>query len=392
MKFRRKPRLTVQSATIITAVLAGIGLLLFRLVSLVPNIGRVEHWLPTFRDSLSVIWNTPLELPIVLSSAIVAAVSPVTGVGWSRLPSVLLGFGLLMVAYWLFKRWYGYRMALFGTILLASSAWFLHASRLAAHDIVYPLSMMVLLALAALWHQPTWSKKLRYISAIAVALFLYVPGFIWLLIGVIAFEWRTIARNVKQGKLQSGLALSLGIILLAPLIHFLALDPSGYKPLLGLPAQLPNIVDFGKEFLLVWQHIFIGGYSDPTRNLAGLALIDIFTTVAFIVGIYLYSKHLKAIRTRQLIWLWVVGTILIALQGMVVISLLLPIVTVLAVGGIGYLLHMWLTVFPRNPYARIFGVGLMGLVLLFAVGYNLRNYYVAWPNNAETRAVFTAKQ
>ncbi|CAN5156317.1 hypothetical protein BH09PAT3_BH09PAT3_2230 [soil metagenome] len=390
MKLRFKPRLSLQTYSVIAVIAASVGLLLYRLVSLTPSMQiYVEQRLPTITGALASIYKSPIELPSALSRLIITTFVPSSGIGSNRLPSVLLGFVLVLLAYWLLRKWYGYRLAMFGTILLACSAWFLHASRLGTNDIAYPLSMTLLLVLIALWHQSTWSKKLFYITAVSVALLLYMPGFVFLILGVVFFERRNIFKNIKANKRHAAIALLLGLLLLAPLIRFMVIDWHRYTYILGYVGAMPSILDYVKEYFLTWKYIFIGGYNDPLRNVGSLPIIDIFMTVASFVGIYLYSTHLKAARTRQIIWLWLIGTALIALPGGIPLSLILPIVVVLATGGIGYLLHLWLKVFPRNPLARSFGIGLIGIVIAFSVAYNLRSYFVAWPNNPTTRSAFT---
>jgi hypothetical protein len=68
--------------------------------------------------------------------------------------------------------------------------------------------------------------------------------------------------------------------------------------------------------------------------------------------------------------------------------LLIPLLYVFVATGIAYLLKEWLKVFPRNPVARNFGIGLLVIAIVTSVVYNVRAYYVAWPHAATTKAVF----
>jgi hypothetical protein len=304
------------------------------------------------------------------------------------LPSVLLALLLIGAMYWLLRRWYNYRLAIYGTILLMTAPWLLHVGRMATVTVMYPLAMAVLLVLIALWHQQQRSKWLLYGSAVAVAALLYVPGIIWLLIWAVLLERRNIITSLRSGRWHSLAAIILWLVLLVPLGHMLIENWRLYQPLLGLPSTWPSVLHIGEQFLLTWKYLFIGGYDNPLYNIATLAIVNFLVTIGFVIGLYLYGQHPKAVRTRQLAGFWLIGTLLIAFQGPVAIQLLLPLVLVLAIGGLGYLLHLWLKVFPRNPLARGFGIGIMGLMIAFAVAYNVRNYYVAWPNTAETKATF----
>jgi hypothetical protein len=388
LKLRFNPRFPAQTYVFALVAAVSIFLLTFRLVKLLPGFAIAEQQLLPVRDLLNVIWYQPLELPAHLSRLLVAGLSPYTGIGFSRLPSVLLAFGIILGMYWLLRRWYNYRLALFGAILVMTAPWLLHVGRLATNDIVYPFAMVVTLVLIALWHQQERPVWLLYASAFIIPIIIYVPGMLWLLSWAVFFERRNIVATLKQDAWRTVTALMVGGLLLVPLGHALYRDWHIYKPLLGMPDAWPNVLHAFEQFFLTWKYIFIGGYHDPLLNLAALPLVNFLIAIGFAVGLYLYSLHPRAVRTRQLAGLWLIGTVLIALQGPVSIYLILPIVLVLAMGGIGYLLHLWLKVFPINPLARGFGIGIVGLIIAFAVAYNVRNYFVAWPNNSETKAVF----
>lgn len=387
-KLRLWPRLSLESYTILAVLVTTSALLLFRLVSLLPGMSsKYEAVLPSVSASLHTLWELPVNLPLIISQGFVAAVSSNPGIGLSRLPNVLLALITALLMFWLLRRWYGYRLALFGMFLMLTAPWFLHVGRLASDDIVYPFAMTVTLVLAALWHNPKHGKWLLYVSLATAALLLYVTGAVWLLFGIVLLERRNIWQQLKASKLHTSLGLLLAVALLVPMAHSLLLHWQNLRLFAGLPSTWPSIIDFASQFGRVWQYLFIGGWQNPVYNLGKLPVIDIVVGLLFIVGIYLHTKHPKASRTRTHAYLWIVGTTLIALQT-VSYSLILPVVVVMAVGGVGYLLHLWLRVFPRNPLARTFGIGLMAAVLCFTVAYNLRNYYVAWPGSPETRAAF----
>jgi hypothetical protein len=392
MKLRFKPRLSGQSITVLAILLSSLGFLGYHLSSLTAGLQLREQVLPPVSASLERLWNQPLELPLTMSRLLVAAALPDSGTWQARMPSVALGLLIIMLTYWLLLKWYGYRLALFGITLLITTPWFLHVSRLATTDIVYPFGMIILLALAALWHQSKRRLRLLYMSAVAAAIVLYIPGAIWLLVGIALLERRHLLSSLRAGRHHSIAAVAIGLVLLAPLIHALIVNWHMYRSLLGLPAILPSPLHYLQQFYQVWQHIFISSYNDPLYNIAGLPALDVLTSIAFLVGVYLYAQHRRAVRTKQILYLWLSGTALIALGGPVGLSLLLPVVIVVATCGLGYILHLWLKVFPRNPVARAFGIGLLSLVLVFAVAYNVRNYFVAWPQNATTQALFQAQQ
>jgi hypothetical protein len=68
MKLRvKKLHLSHQAYLLVIVAAAAMGLLLFRLGSLLPGLAAPETPLPSVHDSLSAIWNQPLWLPHTLS-------------------------------------------------------------------------------------------------------------------------------------------------------------------------------------------------------------------------------------------------------------------------------------------------------------------------------------
>lgn len=391
MKLRFPSRVTIPATSTILLVLAAAGLLLFRLGSLLPGLAAIEQPLPTVHDSLHTIWHNPLSLPFSACQLLVAIILPTGGYTASRLPSVLLGLLFVGLLYWLLRQWYGQRLAIFGTLLLITAPWFLHVGRLATNSIMYPLVVTIVLVLAAGWHRRQRPRKLLYLSALLAALTLYVPGALWLLLALVITERRNIRASLKRNRLDTVLSTVIAIALILPLLHGLLFGNTAWQQMLGWYGMPSGVVEYLKQFVMVWAHIFAGGYHQPVYNLAPLAAVNILMALSFVVGMYLYGQHAAASRSRLLLVLWLLGTALIALPGPINASLLLPIVLVLATGGIGYLLHLWLRVFPRNPLARTFGITLMAIVVVFAVAYNIREYYIAWPHNHATRQAFSRK-
>jgi hypothetical protein len=391
MKLRPPSRVTIPATSTILLIVAACGLLLFRLGSLLPGLAGVEQPLPTVHASLHTLWHDPLSLPFLMSQLLVAAILPTGGYTASRLPSVVLGLMFVGLLYWLLRQWYGQRLAIFGTLLLITAPWFLHVGRLATDSIVYPLIITIILVVAAAWHKQQRPRKLLYISAVLAALVFYVPGTLWMLLPLVIIEHRNIRLSLKRNRLDAALSTFLAIILVLPLLHGIFFGSTQWQQVLGWYGAPSGVIEYLKQFVLVWAHIFVGGYHQPVYNLAPLAAVNILMALSFVVGIYLYGQHAGAARSRLLVILWLVGTALIALPGPINASLLLPIVLVLATGGIGYLLHLWLHVFPRNPLARTFGITLMAVVVVFAIAYNVREYYIAWPHNHATQQTFSRK-
>jgi len=385
----RVPRWSELSISTVFLAVFALFLLIFKLGSLTHgNLAAAEQPLPSVHASVSALWQQPLNAPFTLVQLLVALILPTTGVGSSRLPAVLIGAAFLLLMYWLLRQWYGQRLTVFSMLLLVSTPWFLHVARLATPDILYPLAMLTVLALGALWHRTERPGWLLPFSAAVFALLLYVPGAIWLSLILVVLRYRNVVGDSLTHKRLSMLSVVIWAVLIMPLLHWL-LATHNLSRWLGYSGQWPGVLHYLHDFVAVWFHIFIGHWQQPLYNVGGMPVIDIAMTIGFLVGLYLYAEHLRAPRTRFLVLLWLAATALIALPGGAHLSLLLPIVVVFVTGGLGYLLHRWLKVFPRNPLARGFGMTLIFLVVAFAVLYNLVNYYEAWPHNLEAEQTFS---
>jgi hypothetical protein len=85
----------------------------------------------------------------------------------------------------------------------------------------------------------------------------------------------------------------------------------------------------------------------------------------------------------------VFGIILGALgQVTIGIVLLLPFVYSVIAAGISYILDEWYSVFPRNPFARSFGLILVIFIVLMSIYYQSTRFFVVWPQTPETRSVY----
>ncbi|HSX46012.1 MAG TPA: hypothetical protein VLG27_03360 [Candidatus Saccharimonadia bacterium] len=335
------------------------------------------------------IYHSPIYLPLKLVRSVFFFVFPAHGQTITRLPNVVFGV-LSVVAFtaliWL---WHSRRTAILTGLLFATGAWTLHASRLASFDVMYLWAMPTLLLINALLYRHYERADAWYGSLLVMGLMLYIPGMVWLLL-LNAFFLRV---KLWEGWKSHGLwwqrSLSvLAVLIWLPLLIVDLLRHGQLVQWLGLPVHLAGPAQLLKHLVAVPVHLLVRGPQYPDIWLGKSPVLDIFTLVACLIGIYFYASHLKAGRSQLLAAFAVAGWLLVALAGPVGLSLLVPLLYVAAATGIAYLLHEWLKVFPRNPLARGLGIGLICVVVAAACVYNLRDYFVAFPNDRTTRATF----
>ncbi|HSX32487.1 MAG TPA: hypothetical protein VLF43_04435, partial [Candidatus Saccharimonadales bacterium] len=219
---------------------------------------------------------------------------------------------------------------------------------------------------------------------------LYVPGMIWFVLIGMLWYWKRIDRLFKKRLTAVGIGAVLVLAAIAPLGWAVFHNLDIGKQLLGLPVHgWPSPISALGALIDVPLAIMWRGPLDPVHWLGRLPLVDVFTLAMFGLGLYTYGRYARLGRSTLTALILVLGSLLIALGGGVTLSIIVPFVYIVAAVGTDFMLEYWYRIFPRNIIAQGVGALLLSFAIIIAVWYNLRHYYVAWPNAPETRAVFT---
>ncbi len=382
---------------VIISVIVGLAaiffLLTYHLGSIMPGITSGESSFYGLKLGWHGLYQNPLNLPInVLYSIIFKFLSPVS-MTLLRVPSAITGAATIIALYVLLHLWYGQRTAIFGSILFAASAWTLHVSRLADFNVEYLAAITFFFLSTAILQKKLNSRYVYWLINLAWSLLLYVPGMVFLIAYNVYRQRADVGYGMKiQDDFKSKLAYVFSALIWLPLIgRYLVRSPKNILNWLGLPQHFASPLHIVKEFGAVFYHIFIRGPLLPNLWLGRLPILDIFGVIAALTGIYFYAVHIKATRTHLLFVSFLIGAILIALEGPVSLSIVIPIIYIFIAAGLAYLLNQWLSVFPKNPIARSLGYILISLAIAMSVVYNLRSYFVAWPHNSASISVFDVK-
>lgn len=366
-------------------------LLFWRLGTLLPGYTQAEA--QTFQSSTSLrgIFDQPVDAPFTLITYGLSYLSAHSYL-FTRITAIIFGLATLAAFCWLAQYWFGRRTALFATILFGTSAWFLHTARLGTPDILL-FGVLALIA-CSVWLKRTNSRvALLFCFAIASGL-LYVPGMIWIVaIGTI-FYWRTI-RNAFRRELW---LVSVGVFMilsaLLPIAWAIYRTPELWKTFLGLPAVgWPNWSAVAHNLYEIPASFFVRFFdATPDIWLGKLPILDVFSMAMVFIGGYVCIKHRRLTRVKLIGFALLVGLVLASLEGAVSISILVPFIYLVVAAGLGYIIEQWLKVFPRNPIPRFLAIGLISVAVLAASGYSLRHYFSAWPENRDTRAVYSVNE
>lgn len=380
-----------QPSTLYIVLLMIVGALLWVKLGSLPG-GYSTNELRTFESSTSLrsLVDYPLNAPF---TAIIHGLTYLTqhSLLLGRLLATAIGLLTLTCFYWLVRHWHGERTAVIGTILFGASAWFLHTSRLGTPDVLL-FGLLIFVACGV------WLKRSQKVLPLLLcfglaAILLYVPGMVWFIMAAAIWQWRTIDRVFKRHLWAvSGGALLL-LAALVPLGLAIYHDLSLAKILAGLPAiGWPEPLAALKQLANVPLDLFVRNQPNPETWLGRVPVLDLFSTVMFALGGYLYGRKLGLGRSQLLCAVLILGSLLICLGGGISLTLIVPFVYILVAAGAGYLCDQWVRVFPRNPIARGIGFGLLTLAILSACSFYLRHYFIAWPHSQVTKTIFVVQE
>jgi hypothetical protein len=277
-----------------------------------------------------------------------------------------------------------------GFVIMVTSAWFLHVGRFVGVDIEYFAGILSLLAIHVGLYDHDKRRFMIYIWLLTNLILLFIPGFIWFIL--LSLVWQRAELLVAWHKL-SPLVNRVGWLILAAigvgaLIWSFVRTPHLIMTWLGLPQHFAAWTTVLRQLADTLGAFVYHAPQNSQLWLGRLPILNIFLIVMLLAGLVFYAKHWQAIRTRMIASYCLLGVILVSLGGPVNLSVIVPVVYLVIVAGIAYILHFWLSVYPRNPLARGFGFALLSAVIAVSCFYGLQQYFVAWPNNPQTIAVY----
>lgn len=300
---------------------------------------------------------------------------------WSiKLPSIIIAVFAALFIILLLNRWFKNDVAIVGSVLTTLSTAFLFlagngtpiimcifwlalilwlGSKIVGNDHVNPFLVIAFFASIAL---STYTPHLLYVAfAVAAA-------------GIIHPHLRFALKQLSFWQLL----LSFGVFALAiaPLVIGCAVKPDNIQSLLFMPAfSLGNFVHNISDafapffsFSLVYDSIFLA-------PLFGLA-----TVVIVIIGILASVGKMFTSRNTVVSLLVIYAIIISGFNSNVAISIIIPI-AVLTAAGVESIVEKWYSLFPENPYAHLFGIVpmviVMGMIIISSQTHYVFGYHYA---------------
>lgn len=277
-----------------------------------------------------------------------------------KLPSLILGFLSAIGMLLLLRMWFRRNVSVLTAIIVITTGQFLFVAQSGTPSIMYVFfSIWLLVAAMMISRRAKWAGVWKMILFGAVALSLYTPLSLYILIAlasaiVLHPHLRYLVRQLSKVKLI--LAGVGSLILLVPLGYGLWLQPQIGLTLLGIPSAWPDIwanaLQLGRQYL---------DFISPTSSTIMTPLFGLGSMILIALGI-LHLATTNYTARSYIITAWVLLLLPVLLINPDFVSItFLPVVLLIAM-GIGTLLGNWYQLFPRNPYARL--AGLLPLTVL----------------------------
>jgi hypothetical protein len=307
----------------------------------------------------------------------------------ARMAAVSLTLITIVVFYLLTKRWHGRVSAAYAVVLFAASTWLLHVGRLGDGQIMLVLTPLALLYVASWLNTTEHHNRAVLLFASVAGLALFTPGGVWFVAAAAILLGKVLGghfKNAKAGTITA--AIAIFVIFLAVLAFSLIRDTGLIRPWLGIPSDFAAPITMLKQWAGSLTYVVARGPDLAGSWLAHTPVLDVASTALLLFGVYLYRKHLRNLRTQLLLTFFVIGSILIALNGAIALSFIVGIIYLVATTGLAYFQHQWFKTFPLNPIARGLAGTLMVLLIACIVVFHTQRYFVAWQRSPATQATF----
>lgn len=382
-----------QSLLAVLGVAICFGIYFFRINTLVSGYSTNELAAVSQVTSGRRIVENPVYLPHKLMQYTLVKIDH-SGVRSMRFVSVLFGTLAGALFFYIMRRWHSIRVAILTSIVFAFSSWMFHASRSAEPDILLVVLPLLLAATGIYIKRSRRDVFGLHVGAAIAGMSLYIPlG--WVLVLPVLL-WRTKSFITGKSRPKWGLQLSsisLFLIIILPLIYASAADTNILRELSGI-SGVPMWRDVLNTLATLASTVFVKAITlTPDAWLGSLPILDIASSVLFLLGVYTYSSWFSLQRTKLLGMALFVLLIMVGVSGNIeYIGILIPLIYVGIAGGITYLLKQWFEVFPRNPIARNIGASMLTVLVLLMAFYHTNRYFVAWPLSPNTQTSFTTIQ
>ncbi len=290
-----------------------------------------------------------------------------------KLPSIILGFASALGILYLLNLWYHRNVAILTATIAVTTNQFLLSAQAGQAGIAYIfLTTMILVAASMISRRSAYAKIWIIVGFALAAISLYMPLNAYILIALVLTSLiHPHARHVllrKSPKAVLGAGSALFLLLISPLILGIINDPTILKTLLGFSENISNISTNSRELFQNYSSFNTPSSANVITPVYGLGTV-------LLIGLGLYRLiSAKYTAKSYIISFWLLFLIpLVCLNPSFVSITFVPVVLLIAL-AVDYLIWSWYRLFPRNPYARVFGLLPLGVLVIGLVVSSIDRY------------------
>lgn len=290
-----------------------------------------------------------------------------------KLPSILIGLGLGFLIILLLNRWFKSNVALLASISTILSTPFLYLAGSGT-----PLIMLVFWPTLLLWlgskiqGEKSPNPIACFFFSLALLLSIYTPHLIYLVIFIIVFAFLNPHLRFTIKTLPRLPLIVVSILLAAGLSVWVTNLVSSPTVAMSLfLAKNFSISDFFENLKLGLTPFF--SLSSPIEGVYLSPMFGLASIFLALTGLFSTRRGFLASRNAIATCFIVFALVLSGLDSDSALLLILPF-AILTAHGLRYLLEKWYGLFPENPYARVFAVFPLSLLLAMIIFPSLNHY------------------
>ena len=290
-----------------------------------------------------------------------------------KLPSLILAFFAALGILYLVNLWFKRNVAVITCIVAVTTTQFLLAAQSGQAGISYVfLTVAVLIAATLLAKRGALAYLWVLLGFILAAIGLYMPLNIYVLIALVVTALvHPHARYLLFNKASRPLlafGTALFLVIISPLIMGVVNDISLLWKLLGVPESWSAVGENTQALLVQY-----GSFARPTSSNLVLPVYGFGAFLLILLGLYRLVTT-KYTTKSYIISFWLILLVPFVFLNPAYVSITLVPVILLIAHGIDYLIWSWYRLFPSNPYARVFGLIPLAVLLVGMVGSNIDRY------------------
>jgi len=290
-----------------------------------------------------------------------------------KLPSLILAFFAALGILYLVNLWFKRNVAVIACLIAVTTTQFLLAAQSGQPGISYIfLTVWILVAASLIAQRGVLAHAWVIVGFILAGIGLYMPLNVYVLIALIVtglihpHARHTLLHKASRPVLAIGGVLFLVII--SPLVIGTINTSDLLLQLLGIPRDWGAV---GENAGVLLSHY--ASFAAPSSAEVVLPVYGFGTFLIILLGLY------RMFTTKYTTKSYVISFWLICLLPFVFLNpsyiniTFIPVILLVAL-GIDYLIWSWYRLFPKNPYARVFGLIPLGVLVIGLIGSSVDRY------------------